>query len=191
MPLSSLLLRNRSSQFNYLNVRAVAAQHKGLIAALQKTWNANNPDQPLQYAWLKEELYEQKSAWGTVSMLGFLAIIAITIACLGVLGMVMYTTETRRKEIGIRKVMGAGVYTIMLLLSKGYLKLVVIAGAIALPVSYMAGWLFLNIFANRISIGAGMLAGSFMGLLLLVILTIGIRIFHMATTNPVTSLRTE
>jgi putative ABC transport system permease protein len=79
----------------------------------------------------------------------------------------------------------------MLLLSKGYLKLVVIAGAIALPVSYVTGWLFLNIFANRISIGAGMLAGSFIGLLLLVILTIGIRIYRMATTNPVSSLRTE
>jgi putative ABC transport system permease protein len=103
----------------------------------------------------------------------------------------MYTTETRRKEIGIRKVMGAGVYTIMLLLSKGYLKLVFIAGAIALPVSYLAGWFFLNIFANRISIGAGMLAGGFMGLLLLVILTIGIRIYRIAATNPVTSLRTE
>jgi putative ABC transport system permease protein len=191
MPVSPLLLRNRSTQFNYLNVRAAATQHKELIAAMQKTWNANNPDQSFQYAWLKEELYERKSAWGTVSMLGFLAIIAITIACLGLLGMVMYTTETRRKEIGIRKVMGAGVYTIMLLLSKGYLKLVFIAGVIALPVSYMAGWLFLNIFANRISIGAGMLAGSFIGLLLLVITTIGIRIYRMATTNPVSSLRTE
>jgi putative ABC transport system permease protein len=191
MPLSPLLLRNRSTQFNYLNVHAATTQHKELIAAIEKTWKTNNPDQPLQYSWLKEELYEQKSGWGTVSMLGFLAIIAITIACLGLLGMVMYTTETRRKEIGIRKVMGAGVYTIMLLLSKGYLKLVVIAGAIALPVSYMAGWLFLNIFANRISIGAGMLAGSFMGLLLLVILTIGIRIYRMAATNPVNSLRTE
>ncbi|HEX6426601.1 MAG TPA: FtsX-like permease family protein, partial [Niastella sp.] len=191
MPLSPLLLRNRSTQFNYLNIRAADGQHNGLIAAIQKTWKANNPDQPLQYSWLKDELYEQKSGWGTVSMLGFLAIIAITIACLGLLGMVMYTTETRRKEIGIRKVMGAGVYTIMLLLSKGYLKLVVIAGAIALPVSYMAGWLFLNIFANRIAIGAGMLAGSFMGLLLLVILTIGIRIYRIAANNPVTSLRTE
>ncbi len=73
-----------------------------------------------------KDFYERKSATGTVSMLGFLAFIAITIACLGLLGMVIYTTETKVKEVSIRKVMGASVKNILTLLSAGYMKLVLI-----------------------------------------------------------------
>ena len=191
LPVTPLLFRHRSGQFNFLNVLVSTGSHKTLVAGIGKIWKAGNPGQPFVYSWLNDEWYAHKSARGTVSMLGFLTLISVTISCMGLLGMVMYTTETRRKEIGVRKVMGAGVSAIMLLLSRNFLKLVIIAGAIALPLSYIAGWLFLTIFANRISIGPGMLAGSFMGLLLLVLLTIGIRIYRVAIANPVFSLRTE
>ncbi|WP_315815940.1 ABC transporter permease [Paraflavitalea speifideaquila] len=75
-------------------------------------------------------------------MLGFLTLITITIASLGLLGMVIYSTETRRKEIGIRKVMGASIAIIMTLLSRSFLKLLLIAGAIALPIGYLLGFFF-------------------------------------------------
>jgi putative ABC transport system permease protein len=146
---------------------------------------------PFKSSWLKDDLYERQAAWGTVSMLGFLAFMSITIACLGLLGMVIYNTETRRKEIGIRKVMGASVATIVGLLSKSFLKLVLIAGAIAIPIGYCCAFFFLNIFANRVNIGIGTLLLSLLGMLLIVMITIGSQVFKAAVANPVKSLRTE
>jgi putative ABC transport system permease protein len=105
--------------------------------------------------------------------------------------MVIYTTETRRKEIGIRKVMGAGVATIISLLSRNFLKLLFIAGAIALPIAYLLGYFFLNIFANRITIGIDILLISFSAMLLVALITIGTQIYRVAIANPVESLRSE
>ncbi len=102
--------------------------------------------------------------------------------------MVIYTTETRRKEIGIRKVMGASVTVIMALLSKGFLKLLLLAGCIALPIGYIVGFFFLNIFANRVTLGVDLLLISFAGMLLIAIMTIITQIYRVATANPVESL---
>ena len=92
---------------------------------------------------------------------------------------------------GIRKVLGAGVTTVIMLLSKKFLKLVIIAGCIAIPVSYLAGYFFLNIFANRISPGIGIMLGGFAGILALAMATIGTQVYKVAVANPVDSLRTE
>jgi putative ABC transport system permease protein len=161
------------------------------IASMTKIWKTIKPGIPFEYSWLKDALYARESAWGTVSILGFLAFIAITISCLGLLGMVMYAAETRRKEIAIRKVMGASITSMVLLLSRGFIKLILIAGAIALPLSYVAGFLFLNIFANRIAIGLDIFASGFLGLLVLALLTIGTRVYRSAAANPVNNLRVE
>jgi putative ABC transport system permease protein len=146
---------------------------------------------PFTGSWLNEDQFKRQAAGDTVSMLAFLAFMTITIACLGLLGMVIYNTETRRKEIGIRKVMGASVAAIISLLSKSFLKLVVIAGLIAVPIGYVLGFMFLHIFANRTTIGVGEVLFSFLGLLILVLITISSQIFRVATANPVESLRTE
>jgi putative ABC transport system permease protein len=187
--LGPLVLLNRPAQFNFLLVKT-ASRDSALVAQLEKVWKKNS-GQPFKSSWLKEDQQERQAAWGTVSMLGFLAIMTITIACMGLLGMVIYNTETRRKEIGIRKVMGASVTTIMQLLSWSFLKLVLIAGLIALPVGYVVGYLFLQIFANHISIGPGTLVCSFTGLLILALITIGSQVFKVASANPVNSLRNE
>ena len=110
---------------------------------------------------------------------------------MGLLGMVVYNTETRKKEIGIRKVMGASVPAIMGLLSKNFVKLVIIAGFIALPISYGLSYFFLNIFANRISIGFGILTISFISMIVISLITIGSQIYRVAVANPVNALRTE
>lgn len=190
-PYGPLILRNRPGEFNYLHVKAVTAGDKALMASIEKTWKKSNPDQPFEATWLYDDLHERKSAWSTVSMLGFLAIITITLACLGLLGMVVYSTETRKKEIGIRKVMGASVQAIISLLSKNFMRLVIIAGLIALPIGYALSYFFLTIFANRISIGFGILALSFLGMLLLSLVTIGSQIYKVSLANPVGALRSE
>ena len=100
-------------------------------------------------------------------------------------------TETRRKEIGIRKVMGASIPAIMILLSRNFVKLVLIAGLIALPVSYLLSYFFLNAFANRINIGVGLLSVSFLGMVFISLITIGSQIYRVAMANPVKALRTE
>ncbi|MCU7548577.1 ABC transporter permease [Chitinophagaceae bacterium LB-8] len=189
-PVTPLLLRNRMNKFNFLAVKT-AGDSKTILQAIKAVWLQHNAGQPFEIRWLADVLYEKRSAWTTVSMLGFLSFIAVTIACLGLLGMVMYTTETRRKEIGIRKVMGASVAAIISLLSRGFIKLIIIAGLIALPVSYILGYLFLNMFANRISLGLGSLIICFFGLLLLVLVTIGSQIYMAAIANPAKNLRTE
>lgn len=190
-PFGPLVFRNRPEKFSYLHLKTSTAGDKALMASIERVWKQTEPLKPFQATWLYDEVHERKGAWSTVSMLGFLAIITITLACMGLLGMVVYNTETRKKEIGIRKVMGASVPAIMTLLSKNFMRLVIIAGLIALPISYAISYFFLNIFANRISIGFGIMTGSFMTMLLLSLITIGSQIYKVAIANPVHALRTE
>ena len=181
-----LLLRGRSQNFHLLTIK-MRSQAKEAVNAIEKVWKKYNPDQAFTYSWLQES----KSAWETVSMLGFLAFIAVTLACLGLLGMVTYNIERRRKEISIRKIMGANTTIIVSMLSKGFLKLVLIAGCIALPISYILGYLFLNIFANRIQLGVATQLISLAGLFLIALLTMVTQIYKVAIANPAASLRTE
>jgi putative ABC transport system permease protein len=190
-PYTPLMLRNQPQDFRFLAIQTTAHYPATLIQNIEAIWKKYNPQQSFTSSWLKEDLSQRRSARATISMLGFLAFIAITIACLGLLGIVTYTIETRRKEIGIRKVMGAGVMTIVSLLAKNFLQLVFIAGCIAIPAGYLSGYFFLNIFANRIPLGAGILLISFAGILCMALLTIGIQVFRAAVANPVKSLRTE
>lgn len=190
-PYGPLVLRNRAKAFNYLHVKTTTAYDNALLARIKNVWKQAAPYKPFEASWLYDDIHKRKSARGTVSMLAFLAIITITLACMGLLGMVVYNTETRKKEIGIRKVMGASVAAIITLLSKAFLKLVIIASGIALPVGYLITWFFLNLFANRINVGFGILALSFAGMLVLCLATIGSQIYKVAVSNPVKSLRTE
>jgi putative ABC transport system permease protein len=190
-PYRPLVFLNRTAELNYLNLRVEDRDDEAVTAYIKTAWKKINPGQNFEGGWLYDELYERKSAWGTVSMLGFLALISVTLASLGLLGMVVYSTETRKKEIGIRKVMGASVTAIMALISKSFLRLVVIAGLIALPVSYTLGYFFLNLFANRVGVGAELLVFSFTGMLILSLLVICSQVYKAAAENPVKSLRTE
>lgn len=190
-PYIPLIVRNKPTAFRYLVVSTSTALPASFLASVESTWKKQFRDQPFEGRWLQEEWMERNSASSTVGMLGFLTFITITIACLGLLGMVIYTTETRRKEIGIRKVMGASVATIMTLISSSFLKLLLIAGCIALPIGYLLGFFFLNIFANRIAIGADILLISFAGMLLVALMTIITQIYRVAVANPVHSLRSE
>lgn len=190
-PYLPLVLRNKPGAYNYLVVSTTTSLPATFLATVESTWKKQYPAQPFEGRWMDDEWAARYSAAGTVGMLGFLTFITITISVLGLLGMVIYTTETRRKEIGIRKVMGATVATIMTLLSRSFLKLLFIAGCIALPVGYLLGFFFLNIFANRISIGVDILLISFAGMLLIALMTIITQIYQVATANPVNSLRSE
>ena len=192
-PIRPLVFRSREKLFNILNVKTSIDEAKAasLVAALKSTWKKLNPHEEFSYTWFNKQFYESKSATGTVSMLGLLAFMGITIACLGLLGMVVYTVEGRIKEVSIRKVMGASVSTIMSLLSKSFLKLVLIAMLIAAPIGWICSYLFLQIFAVRVSIGAGILSIACGVILLLASLVIGSQVFRVARANPANNLRAE
>ncbi|MEP7106785.1 MAG: ABC transporter permease [Ferruginibacter sp.] len=192
-PITPLVFRSREKAFNFMNVKTAMAEPDAgsLVLSLQRTWKKFNPHQDLSYNWFNRQFYETKSATGTVSMLGLLAFMGITIACLGLLGMVVYTVEGRIKEVSIRKVLGAGVASILALLSKSFLKLVLVAIGIAAPLGWICSYLFLQIFAVRVDIGFGILSFASVAILILALLVIGSQVIRVANTNPADNLHAE
>lgn len=186
-----LALRPNSAGFEVVNLSVAAAGKHQLISQVEAAWKKTNPGKPFTYSWLDKELKAMHSQKATVSLLGFLAFMTVTIACLGLLGLVIYTVETKRKEISIRKVIGAEVQQLMMLLSKGFIKLLLIAGLIAMPIGYVASFLFLQAFANRIQLGFGWLLLCFGFLLLVGLFTILSQTYRAAVGNPVESLKND
>ena len=147
---------------------------------------------PFSYRFLDDsfnEMYNSEQRVGKIAMI--FSILAIFIACLGLFGLATFIAEQRTKEIGIRKVLGASVNGIVQLLSKDFLKLVLIAFVIAVPISWWAMHRWLQDFAYRINISwwifiiAGFLA------LVIALLTISFQAIKAAIANPVKSLKTE
>jgi putative ABC transport system permease protein len=146
----------------------------------------------LQYHFLDENFSRQYNAERKQgSLLLTFTILAIVIACLGLLGLVTFSVGQRTKEIGIRKVLGAGVAGIVLLISKDLLKPVVIAILIATPLAWYAMHRWLEGFAYRTPIGAWIFLGAGAIAVLIAMLTVGLRAMQAARANPVKSLKTE
>ncbi|MBA2561790.1 MAG: ABC transporter permease, partial [Chitinophagaceae bacterium] len=170
--ITPLLLRNRYDAFNYLNIQVNAADKEHVVKQISSVWNKLNPHTPFEYQWLDKKIAEREDQSDAYSTMSFLAFITISIASLGLLGLVVYTVETRQKEISIRKVMGASINQLMFLLSKGFLKLLLIAGLIAMPIGYVASFFFLQNFANRVPFGLDTLLLCFLFLIIIGMITI-------------------
>jgi putative ABC transport system permease protein len=190
-PVAPLAFRNKKNACNYLYVTTGEAGKKSVEARIKNTWKTFASAQPFSASWLNQDLDKSNSQSATISLLGYLAFIAVAIASLGLLGLVIYTVEVKRKEIGIRKIIGAGENQIVLLLSKGFIKLLFIAGLIAMPLGYIAGFLFLQNFAHRITFRPGTALLCFLFLLAIGLITIISQTYKAAMANPVTSLRSE
>ena len=187
-PLIMLLGRNSGA----IIVKVKAADASAVIASFRKQWDAFNPAAPFTYSFLDERfafLYETEQK--TSQLFTVFAVIAIVIACLGLFGLAAFTAQQRTKEIGVRKVLGASVFGIVTLLSKDFLKLVLIAIVIASPIAYWAMNRWLQDFAYKITIEwwvfvlAGVLATS------IALLTVSFQSVKAALMNPVKSLRSE
>ena len=169
-----------------------AADAKKILADIAKQWKQLYPDDPFQCSFLNESirwLYDQetKTAWlMTVAMA-----ITIFISCMGLFGLALFTAEQRTREIGIRKVLGASVANIMMLLSKDFVLLVIIALAIASPVAFyfMNQWLQDFVYRIQISWWVFIIAG--LAAILIALITVSSQAIKAAVANPVDSLRTE
>jgi len=165
---------------------------KSTMEKIGTTWKEIYPDDDVVFEFLDEQIAKYYAAEQHISSLLLWASgLSIFISCLGLLGLIIYITNQRTKEIGIRKVIGASVSQIITLLSIDFLKLVVIAFVIAVPVSWYSGHRWLENFAYRTEIAwwIFLAGGSIMVVLTMIVLLI--RTARVATSNPVNSLRTE
>ncbi|MBD0332662.1 MAG: ABC transporter permease, partial [Chitinophagaceae bacterium] len=179
--------------FGYMYVR-LKPQHstEQAIAKIEKIIKANNPGYPFDYIFVDDEfdrLFKSENMIGKLSRI--FAILSIFISCLGLFGLAAYTAERRTKEIGIRKVLGASVSRITTLLTKDFLKLVVVSFVIAFPLAWWAMNDWLQDFAYRININWIVFVIAGLCALLIALLTISFQAVRAALTNPVKNLRTE
>jgi putative ABC transport system permease protein len=187
-----LVFRNKRNAYSYLYLIADNRDRETLVTSVEQAWKEIQPaSQPNQFLWLDEEIEKGNSQIATISLLGFLVFIAIAVASLGLLGLVVYTVEVKRKEISIRKIVGAGKKQLIQKLSKGFINLLLIAGIIAMPIGYILGMLFLQNFSQRTSFGILNLLGCFMVVFSIGLLTIISQTYKAAMANPVKNLRTE
>ena len=187
-----MVFRNGPDHFSYINLKVNNADLKPVVASLGSKWAEIDPVHEFRYSYFDEQMANNyQLLTDIISVIGFFAFISISIACLGLLGIATYTVERRVKEVGIRKVLGAGELRIAFLLSGSFLKILLIAIAIASPLVYFLNNLWLQEFANRIDYGFGTIFAGAMIMLLLGILTIGSQTWRISKTNPADKLRTE
>lgn len=177
---------------NILYVRTNAAHAPQAIAAVEKQYKKYAGNIPFRYAFLDksfEAQYQSDQRAGT--LFNVFAGIAIFISCLGLFGLATYTAQVKRKEIGIRKVLGASVGGIVQLISKDFIKLVIIAIIIAIPVAWWGMSKWLQDFEYRVSIEWWVFAAAGLLSVCIALLTVGYQAIKAAMSNPVQSLRSE
>jgi putative ABC transport system permease protein len=176
----------------YLSLKIKSENISQTISEVEKVWNQLAPHRPFLYSFLDDDFNRQyKSDFIFRRLFTTFSCLAILIACLGLLGLATYTAEQRTKEIGIRKVLGADVQTIVLLLSNDFIKLVLIAMLVATPLSWYAMNQWLEGFAYRMEIHVWMFALAGVMALSIALFTISFQSIKSAMMNPVASLKSE
>jgi len=194
-------LRNQIKPFAFVNIPGRVANFtiklstdniKQSLAQLENTWKKFSADRPFEYNFLDETyagLYQSESRFQKVFI--SLVVLGIIIACLGLFGLATFAAQQRVKEIGIRKVLGASVSNLIGLLSKDFLKLVIIALIFAVPIAWFAMDKWLQDFAYRINIHWWVFMIAAIITVFIAWITISTQAFKAASSNPVKSLRTE
>jgi putative ABC transport system permease protein len=187
-----VILDQKDWGYEEVSVRINGAKSQEAITYMQDTWKKINPGHAFEYEFLDDHFKELYQADQQVSkIIGILAGLAIIISCLGLFGLASYTAERRIREIGIRKVLGASVQSVVGLLSKDFLKLVFIANLIAWPIAWFLLSKWLQDFAYRVNISWWVFAIAGVAALLIALLTVSFQAIKAALTNPVKSLRSE
>ena len=186
------LFLQKVNQPNWLFIKTQTTDYQQLLTSLEQQWKATVNNVPFDYRFVDKEvekLYDEEKRLGEISIV--FTILAILISCLGLFGLVSFVAEQKKKEIGIRKVLGASIGSVVQLLTKDFVKLVIIALVIATPIAYYFMQRWLEDFTYRIDIQWWVfaLAGGFA--VLITFLTVGFQSLKSAVANPVKSLRTE
>lgn len=175
-----------------ISVKITATDVSKTIAAIKQKYETFFPGNSFDYTFLDERFkrqYENEQLFSKAFVI--FAALAIFVACLGLFGLAMFATFKRTKEIGVRKILGASVPDILVLVSKEFLGLVLIASIIAFPVAWYAMTSWLENFAYRITINWWVFAAAGFAALLIAMITVSLQAVKAAVANPVKSLRTE
>jgi ABC-type antimicrobial peptide transport system permease subunit len=191
-PIGPVVMTTIKRAYGLANIKIDIKQAKKVLTAMQGKWNQYFPDYVFQYSFLDNSIADYYKQENELSVLyKIFSGIAIFISCLGLYGLVTFMAMQRKKEIGIRKVLGAPVRDIILLLSKEFTVLIIIAFLIASPLAwyYMHQWL--QQYTYRISIGWWFFMATIVCALIIAWLTVGYTAIKAALANPVKSLRTD
>jgi putative ABC transport system permease protein len=181
---------NKSTWATAFRVKPENAE--AVVAAISSKWKSLGTGTPFSYHFLDESfnnMYRAEQQVGRVAI--SFAILAVIIACLGLFGLATYMAEQRTKEIGVRKVLGATVNNIVMMLSRDFLMLIVIASLIAFPVAWWAMYKWLQDFEYRIEVGWWIFVFSGFVAVLVALFTVSFQAVRAAVSNPIKSLRTE
>jgi len=176
----------------YLSLKIDSSDIKSTISFVRETVEAFKPDYPFTYFFLDDsfnEMYQEEQNQG--KLFGIFTMLAIFISCLGLFGLASFAVETRTKEVGIRKVLGASISSIMMLISKGLTRCVFFANIFAWPFAYFVAHKWLENFAYRVTLGMWIFFLSGLASLAIALLTICCQTVKAATSDPVASLRYE
>lgn len=172
-------------------VRIAAENQDEIIAAISEVYQ-NAAGGALPYSFLDEEfqtLYNSEKR--VASLANYFGLIAIFLSCLGLFGLAAFTAEKRKKEIGVRKVMGASIFSILSLVTTDFLKLVLLAVVVSAPIGWYLSSSWLESYAYKTNLSWWIFAGSGLLLMLIALITVGYKAFQAARINPVSSLKSE
>jgi putative ABC transport system permease protein len=173
-------------------IRVSGSNTKQVINGINQSWKSFYPNIPFEYHFLDQEfndLYVSEQRTGAI--LNIFTLVTIIISCLGLFGLAVYTVKQRVKEIGIRKILGASVSSVLTLVALDFLKLVIAAVIVASPVAWLVMNNWLQDFAYRIQISWWMFAQAALYTLLIAVITVSFQSVTVALSNPVKSLRSE
>jgi putative ABC transport system permease protein len=191
-PGEPMFLRSSPNHLNIMNLELVGTDHSATLLELERTWKQIQPERDFDAEFFDQRIrsnYAEMVSFAWV--IGFLGLLGMVIACLGLLGMTMYTVETKAKEISLRKILGASVGDLAILLSKSYFIVLGIAALIATVLTWLVGSELLKEFEQRISMSPWLFLPGILVLALIVGLTVGSQTVRAALGKPVKSLRSE
>lgn len=191
-PIEPTVLLSNARNFSTLSMKVDVRNFKETVKQIQQKWEATYPNHIFSYQFLDEEIkefYESDTKMST--MITVFTSIAIFIGCLGLFGLATFMANQKTKEVGVRKVLGASVESIVLLFSKEYLKLILIGFLFAAPLAWYIMKSWLDNFTYKIELGPTIFLIGFGVAFVIALLTVGYRSLRAATANPVKSLRSE
>jgi len=191
-PIAFALTDTSSFNLNQILIRLTPGNIPASLKSVEKIWKEVIPEYPLDYSFIDQD-YENlfRSQMRLTELLKYFTILALIIACLGLYGLASYSAQRRTNEVGIRKVMGADLVTIMYTLSKEFLVLVLISIVIAVPVGWIIVANLLKQFAYRIEMNAIVFIVIAIGAILVAMLTVSFQAYRAALTNPAEALKVE
>jgi putative ABC transport system permease protein len=187
-----MVLMYDPGRFNLVQV-SYAGTYENAVKSIERAWATVNPGLKIDYKEVESEINQFYEVFlgDIVKVIGFISLLAILISCLGLLGMATYSTETRMKEISIRKVLGSSSAALVLLLSKGFLAMLAVAIALGVPAAYFINGLWLEQIAYHTSLDLAAITTGILILILFGVLTIGSQTIRATFVNPVKNLKSE